>query len=281
MDHSERIGLGVSTGGHVLLLAALSFGLLHWGTPKVLAPPAIEVAIADHIALESRAASHAAPQQAQAPELGPVPPDVAQLPPKPAVQPAPVPSPEPILAPDLKKTAKAEAEKARTTDSKASATRDKNSAQAALDKALIGKGQPPRAPRLGSDFLRGLDTPGPKSKTPTAPGGGAAPLDATTARALNAEINRQIKPFWKAPSGADADKLVTIVTVNLATDGSIIGQPRVVRQTGVTPSNEGQKQLHAENAIRAIKLAAPFKLPPDLYDAWQSLEISFDKRLSQ
>jgi hypothetical protein len=41
-------------------------------------------------------------------------------------------------------------------------------------------------------------------------------------------------------------------------------------------------KLHQELAVKAIRLAAPFKLPADLYDnGWQSLRIAFDKRLSQ
>jgi hypothetical protein len=40
-------------------------------------------------------------------------------------------------------------------------------------------------------------------------------------------------------------------------------------------------RLHQEQALKAVRLAAPFRLPPDLYDGWKSLNINVDKRLSQ
>jgi len=111
--------------------------------------------------------------------------------------------------------------------------------------------------------------------------GEKVPMSASAARTLGSEINRQLKPFWKAPEDTAAGQLATTIAVDLNRDGSIARAPRVVSQSGVTPSNNGQKQLHAENAINAVTRAAPFRLPPDLYDAWRSLEIKFDKRLSQ
>jgi len=266
MDRSERIGLGVSAGGHALIVAALALGLLHWSAPRILAPPSLEVALTDNVALESRAVSHEAPQQAQAPELGVSEPDAA--PPEKAVA-KPEPKPEPKVD---KKAAQARLEKEE-------AARDRADLSKAMQNlAASDKNKPRRASLLGDDFLKGLDS----SKTGTSTAAtGDAPLSPQAARALNAEINRQIKPYWNPPTGADADKLVTVISVNLAQDGSIVGQPHIKSQTGVTPSNASQKSLHAENAMRALRRAAPFKLPPDLYSAWQSLEISFDKRLSQ
>jgi outer membrane biosynthesis protein TonB len=273
MDRSETIGLGVSTAGHAVLIAALGFGLLHWSSPRILAPQAIEVALTDTIALESRATSQAAPPVAQAPELGPLEPDVTPPPPAKA---EPVPKPQPVPKPEPKAVASPEPKRPSPAEQKKRA----DALQARLDKMTPAKGKTPRAQRLGDDFLKGLDKAEAPAK-PTAPGGGNAPLAAAAARALNAEISRQVKPFWNPPTGVDVDQLVTIVAVSLAPDGSIQGRPRVIGQSGVTATNSSQKGLHAENAIRAVRLAAPFKLPADLYDAWASLEIRFDYRLSR
>jgi hypothetical protein len=39
-------------------------------------------------------------------------------------------------------------------------------------------------------------------------------------------------------------------------------------------------RLHQEAAVKAVRLAAPFVLPTELYDAWKVLEpVTFDKRL--
>jgi hypothetical protein len=56
----------------------------------------------------------------------------------------------------------------------------------------------------------------------------------------------------------------------------------VVRQLGITDTNRAQADRHAEQAIRAVRLAAPFDLPEEYYDAWKRVSaFRFDKRLSQ
>jgi len=72
---------------------------------------------------------------------------------------------------------------------------------------------------------------------------------------------------------------VTIVRFRLNPDGSLNGDPQVVSQSGITASNETQKGRHAEQAIRAIRLAAPFDLPPQFYDHWKVITSRFDRRL--
>jgi hypothetical protein len=100
--------------------------------------------------------------------------------------------------------------------------------------------------------------------------------------ALGREIGRQIKPRWKSPSGADVDQLVTRLSWELNVDGSLAGEPRFISQSGETPSNQAQAKVHRENAIKAVRAAAPFKLPPEHYALWKSVtNFRFDKRLSQ
>ena len=65
-------------------------------------------------------------------------------------------------------------------------------------------------------------------------------------------------------------------------DGTLAGSPRVVRQEGITEANRPQAQRHAEQAVRAVRLAAPFNLPSEFYPAWKRIaEFRFDRRLSQ
>ena len=55
-----------------------------------------------------------------------------------------------------------------------------------------------------------------------------------------------------------------------------------MRQEGITDANRSQAARHAEQAMRAVRLAAPFDLPPQYYDAWKRVAaFRFDKRLSQ
>ncbi len=132
--------------------------------------------------------------------------------------------------------------------------------------------------RIGENFLpgQGGSTRTDETRIP------ASQIGASAKASIIQDIGRQLRPHWqgKAPSGADAEKLVTILAFKLNKDGSLKGRPRVVRQSGVTPSNEAQKARHAEIAIRAVQLAAPFDLPDEYYEAWKNISAwRFDRRL--
>ena len=132
--------------------------------------------------------------------------------------------------------------------------------------------------RVGSDFLAGAgdSTQTTETRVP------ASQIGASAKASLIQAISRQIKPHWDAPSGLEAEQLVTILAFRLNEDGSLNGRPRIVRQSGVTASNAPQKDLHAERAIRAVQLAAPFDLPDQFYNAWKSINgARFDRNLSR
>ncbi len=131
----------------------------------------------------------------------------------------------------------------------------------------------------GSGHAAGAST----TPTPAATKPGPPAVDiAAVKRALASEFARQLKPRWKSPTGADVDQLVTILSWNLNQDGSLAGDPTFVSQAGETPSNSAQAKLHRENAIKAVRAAAPFKLPAEHYALWKSvISFRFDKRLSQ
>jgi hypothetical protein len=100
--------------------------------------------------------------------------------------------------------------------------------------------------------------------------------------ALSGAITRQLKPKWVAPQGADADQLITVLAWDMNPDGTLASSPRVVSQSGITEANRAQAQRHAEQAIRAVRLAAPFELPANLYPAWRHVTaFRFDRKLSQ
>ncbi|MFN5781832.1 MAG: hypothetical protein ACK442_02080, partial [Novosphingobium sp.] len=110
----------------------------------------------------------------------------------------------------------------------------------------------------------------------------AAAIGPAVRSALSGAISRQLKPRWVAPQGADAELLVTFLTWDLNPDGSLNGTPRVIRQEGITDANRAQAARHAEQAIRAVRLAAPFNLPEEFYPAWKRVTaFRFDRKLSQ
>jgi len=276
MDKQERLGLGVSTAGHVLLFGALSLGLLNT-TSKLPPPPTtMDVSLAETISLESTTPERApdVPQVAQAPELGEPDPDTS--PPAAAAPPAAAPSPKPpepvtpTPSPRAIEPAPAPPAPAKRTPAKA-ATRP---APAAPSKAKPSDkpAKPARASRLGDDFLKGIDSDTTPTRNSQTKRGANAPMGAVAARALNAEITRQIKPNWRPPSGADAEKLVTLLSVRLDESGRITGPVEVIGQEGVTPSNRAQADLHAERAVQAVMRSSPFKnLPPEYYEQWKWL----------
>lgn len=278
MDRSERIGLGVATAGHVLLFGALSLGLLRTSVPLPPRQTTIDVALADSIALESRTTQPTteAPRSATAPEQGPPEPDATPPEPSEAVS-APVAAPAPPTPAPPKPRAVAPApEKPRETAQKqtppkASTKPAEKKPAAKAEPTPKPSDKPQRASRLGRDFLKGLDADTPSARNaPTS--GSNAPMGAAAARALNAEITRQIKPFWRPPSGADAEKLVTLLSVRLDQNGAVIGRIEVIGQEGITASNRAQADLHAERAVQAVMRASPFRnLPPEYYDQWKWL----------
>lgn len=304
MERAEKIGLGVASAGHVLLFGLLSVGFLATPNPLKLNSPPMDVSLVDEVDLKSTApqVSTQPPPPSVAPEEGPTQ-DAA---PAPVPEPAPAPAPEPTPAPPPPKPAPPKqampkatpkpkpapekpAQKPKPTPPKPkpAAAAPAPAQQKAKPKATAparasgqGKAEKPKGSLLGKDFLKGIDTDSDAPRKP-APSPAAAMGPAQKA-ALVAELKRQLKPYWKAPTGADAELLRSELHIELSRDGSLIGTPRIVRQTGITPSNRSQAALHAEQAIKAVRLASPFKLPPQFYDDWRILDpVGFDRKLSQ
>jgi protein TonB len=246
----ERLGLGVAAVAHVALFAAL---LWHANREPAIVPPAerMSVSLAEEVSLESTAPDPSQDSQAAvAPILSP------------DSRPMPEPEAQPIRRP-VERTIDRPNPSPSPRQTTAPRPRPSQSAK------------PAGGTRLGDDFLRGVsDGERENAGTP------AATFGAAEQAALSQAINRQLKPHWSAPSGADAEKLVTVLAWELNRDGSLAGRPRVVSQTGITESNRPQADLHAERAIRAVQLAAPFNLPDQFYDKWRRIrEWRFDRRL--
>lgn len=271
MQRAEATGLGVAAVGHVLLFGVLSLGLTLAPKPVPPLTQPVDIQIVDEVGLTDTAPnpSPLEPAPSVAPEVGP--PIEAPMPepitaPLPKVAPAPTPpKPTPKVAAPSPKPAPKPVTKAQPTPPRT---------KLALD---LSRPQPqaPRGSRLGNDFLKGVGDR-PNTSTAQTPRAAAGPaVEASLAR----EVLRQLKPHWKAPTGADAEKLRTTLSISLARDGTVAAV-RVIETTGQTDSNRGQVRLHQEAAVKAVRLAAPFVLPTELYDAWKVLEpVGFDKRL--
>jgi len=262
LSREERLGLGIAAVAHVALVGALWWEVRDTRT-LLPVPERMTVSLADEVSLESTAPDPSEASAAVAPELAPEP--VAVPPPEPVATVAPreeraaVPRPTPTPAPRPSPSA------TRRPDVRPTATPAPRPTQTRA-----------AGSRLGDDFLQGAGA----SERTEARGTPAANFGAAEQASLSQAINRQLKPHWNAPQGVDAEQLVTVLAWELNTDGTLKGAPRVVSQSGITDSNRPQAALHAERAIRAVQLAAPFELPPEFYDKWKRIRTwRFDRRL--
>ena len=267
MDRAEAAGLGIAAAAHIGLLAALTYGIASTRLPETRSDP-IEVAFVEEVGLESTspAPTPVEPAPLAGPENGP--PEPA-MPAPPEIQPVLAPRPEPRPQPRLVAPSPAPAPKvAPKIQPKPAPTKP----AAAPAKA------PPRRNASGlSSVVAGLsDRPSPSQST-AAPAAVAGPA---VQASLGAEVRRQLKPHWKAPTGADSEQLRTEVVISLAEDGRVT-DIRIAGTSGQTASNRPQVPLHREQAERAVRLASPFRLPAQYYEAWKSIRVTFDKRLSQ
>jgi outer membrane biosynthesis protein TonB len=265
MDRAEATGFGVAVAGHLALLGALAVGLASVKVPQVRNDP-IEVSFVEEVGLESTSPVPSA--DLPAPKLGEV---------EGSPEPLPAPVPEPLPAPPQ---IQPQPQPRVATPQPAPKPRPQPPQSAA--KAAAAQPQPknPATRPTGrlSGLLNGLSDRQSQSKTTTPPAAKAGPQ---VQASLAAEVRRQLKPHWKAPTGADAELLRTELSIWLAANGSVT-RVEVIRTTGQTASNRPQVKLHQEQAVRAVRLAAPFRLPAQHYENWKLLSpIGFDRRLSQ
>ena len=281
MQRADATGLGVAAIGHIVLFGVLSLGIVLAPKPVPPLTQPVDIQIVDEVGLQDTVPNPSSlePAPSVAPETGPsveasLPEPTPALLPK--VAPAPAPSrPAPKLAtpaPTPKPVLKVATPAAKPAPKMAPAAPPRPKLALDLSRPTA---TPPRGSRLGNDFLKGVSDR-PTAGTAQTPRAAAGPaVEASLAR----EVLRQLKPHWKAPTGADAEKLRTLLSIRLNPDGTVAAV-RVIESTGVTDSNRGQVRLHQEAAVKAVRLAAPFVLPTELYDAWKVLEpVGFDKRL--
>lgn len=303
LTREEGIALGVAVAAHLALIAALTLS----PPGKDIKPPPqrMTVTFADEVADKSmspepnaQSAPDVAPELGEPqpqPEVVPQPlplpeppkpqpapqpkPQPAPPPPKPAPRPVPQPKPQPRPQPAPPKPAPPKPAPPKPVAKPAPAKPAAAAARPADDRPRRRPDAPTGGSRIGDDFLKGIPgstNPG-TSRNPPAEAVGPVPV-----ASLVSAISREIKPNWTAPQGVDSDKLVTVLAWDMNPDGSLAGRPRVVSQSGITDANRAQAQRHAELAIRAVQLAAPFNLPAQYYSAWKRIkEFRFDRKLSQ
>lgn len=264
--NEEKIGLLAALVLHGALVAVLLMQAVR--SEVSVFPERMTVSLATDVGLEATSPDPVAESRAAiAPTLSEEPapaPEPAK--PEPAARVAPTPPKPP----------------ARTATSQTAPTRDRSRPDrtpaprpsAAPAKAAEKGG----GSRIGDDFLSGAGS----STTTTETRIPASQIGASAKASIGQALARQVKPHWTSPQGLDVDELVTLIDFDLNPDGSLKGRPRVRSQSGITDSNRAQAARHAENAIRAVQLAAPFDLPAEYYEAWKTVRgARFDRNTSR
>ncbi|WP_375291383.1 TonB C-terminal domain-containing protein [Qipengyuania sp.] len=276
MRREERIGLGIAAALHVALLGAF----LYQPTSRVDMSPTqrMTVNLASEVGLEATAPEPVPESRAAiAPTIADTPEPAAE-PAETVAEPQPQPAPQPrierpVTTPARPKPADTSPRRRPDAPSRTAPKPAQKSTSTAQPKPAPKSG----GTRLGDNFLAGMGDSASTSET-RAP---AAALGSSEKAAIGQAIARQLKPHWQPPSGADADQLITKVRFRLNRDGSLVGRPEVVGQSGVTDANRAQAGRHGELAVRAVQLAAPFDLPEQYYDGWKTVTAALDWRLSQ
>ncbi|RSX07727.1 cell envelope biogenesis protein TolA [Sphingomonas koreensis] len=271
LDRGEGTGLGLALLGHLVLFGLLTVGFLATPNPAKLEPTPIEISLTDEAGLKSEAPviNREAPAERLAEVPAPTepvtPPPVAQPEPEPVVRPDPAPpKPEPRPAPRKPEPPK------KAEPKKASAPAPKATPQPTRREV--------RPTGRLTGIVNGLTDQPSKGKATTPQ---ASQIGPAVKSSLAAEVIRQLRPHWRSPTGADVELLRTTVEIRLNRDGTLAAPPRVINQTGVNASNRAQADLHKERALNAARLAAPFNLPAEYYDAWKILRPNFDRNLSR
>ncbi len=94
---------------------------------------------------------------------------------------------------------------------------------------------------------------------------------------LENAIRGQVERCWSPDAGAlRSENLVVELTVNLAPDGRVAGQSKVIDARRM--SRDAYFRTAAEKAIRAVLRCSPFDLPINQYVDWKQMTLSFNPR---
>lgn len=88
----------------------------------------------------------------------------------------------------------------------------------------------------------------------------------------------QMRQCWSPPVGApDPEKLIVQVRVFLGQNGDLAQPPRLSPASRTAAAANPFMRTAAEAALRAVNVCAPYRnLPPDRYDIWRDIEMTFD-----
>ncbi|MES2755447.1 MAG: cell envelope biogenesis protein TolA [Pseudomonadota bacterium] len=292
MERAEQAGLGVAALGHVALFAALSASFL--GTPDAFEQsPALDVSLVDDVALTATAPAAVEPPAASiAPEIGApedaAPPEPADAAPEPAPpvkqQAAPPPKPAAVAKPQPRPVAAPAPSPAKATPKPAASAAVRSPAKPAVTRGagtqIAATSPRQRGALLGDNFLKGVvaDRNAPAARGQVAP---AAVMSTQAAADIGSAIARQVQPCAERQqlSAPGAERITSMIQLNINRDGSLASRPTVIGHTGVDDGNARYVDRVDDLTIAAFMGCAPLRgLPADLYDVprgWKRFKMRF------
>ncbi|MEZ5716855.1 MAG: energy transducer TonB [Paracoccaceae bacterium] len=106
-------------------------------------------------------------------------------------------------------------------------------------------------------------------------GAGSDPLTRGETEGLMASLQKE----WLLDDYSSARDVVVVYLVNLTPEGRLSGTPKLVSVTGPEGNVRDVAVRQARNALIALSRSrAGFGLPPDKYDQWKEIEITFNPK---
>lgn len=307
-----RTGLSISVGIHVAVFAFAWFGLPELRNDDILPEQLVIVDLVDvsevtntpTAAVEPETVEDPKPKdpKPEAPKPPPPSPEPAALPPPPPApapkpvaevpEPAPIPKPAPEKVPEPEKVAQAPApapkprpkprgpepkpDDAKKKPKKDDKKQDFSRLLKTLEKADPAPQSKPaeEKPKEKVDPLKDVLA---KLKAPARSRSDKAfdPENKVSISEIDA-VRRQIAQCWNVPAGAkDAEDLYIEIALQMGSDGTV-NDARIVDQTRL--SRDDFFRSAAESARRAVLSCGKLPLPPEKYESWKNITMTFNPR---
>lgn len=285
LSKSKRVGFMYSGAMHAVLLLILIFGLPSFLNPKpdptptvisvdiVPIGPITNVPIAETPKKEEEKKEEKPPEKPK-PEVKkeePKPEEKKEpVKPQPKVkqeEPKPEPTPERVKKDEKKKEEPKPKEDPKPKEEKKKPKEEDLDAVLKSVKDTAQKSEP-------KESTEKSESSNSKSKSNSKNYNPELPLSMTEVDAIRSQFTK----CWNMPAGArDAHTLVVTILIELQQDGTVT-QAQFVGDK-VRYASDTFFRAAAESAIRAVWQCSPLKnLPPEKYETWRSLELTFDPK---
>lgn len=263
MDRAEKIGLGTAVGGHLVLLALLSLGLLlsannlpsSRGISVSLVGEEADISTAPDATQEDTAPAPSADELSPPDEPPPAPETVtlAKQTAEPQTRSKQLTEPRPVTNKQSKQTIPPRSQPQRPTQT--------------AQQSKPGSGRKAGGFTLPDETIRGK---GKSNETGKAEGQKASKTAAQYRSEANTSIGSEVKPFIPscAPPTSDNSSLEVFVALRIDQSARLISAS-IYDVKGETPSNIAQVPKMKECVLQSLRQASPYKLDLEGYDAWK------------